>query len=192
MGGPRRVANDPLRKQRILDATLTVIAEHGVHRTTHRRIADEAGVPLGSLTYHFESLGAILEQAFELLAESMSERYRKALAGAPDRLAACDAVTDLICGDEYATSRELTILHEMYAYANHHPAVAETCRRWMARSRDSLALHFPPQACRAIDALIEGWPMHQAWEREPLDRASVRATVVAIAENVRQPAVPGR
>ncbi|WP_430782911.1 TetR/AcrR family transcriptional regulator [Actinoplanes sp. G11-F43] len=185
MGGPRRVANDPLRKQRILDATLTVIAEQGVHRTTHRRIADQAGVPLGSLTYHFESLGAILEQAFELLAASMSERYHTALTGAPDRLAACDAVTDLICGDEYATNQELTIIHEMYAYANHNPAVADACRRWMGRSRDSLAVHFTPRACRAIDALIEGWPMHQAWEREPLDRALVRATVLAIAEQVR-------
>jgi DNA-binding transcriptional regulator YbjK len=185
MGGPRRVANDPLRKQRILDAALAVVAEQGVHRTTHRRIADEAGVPLGSLTYHFESLGSILEQAFERLAESMSERYRSALTGAPDRVAACAAVTDLICGDEYATPRELTILHEMYAYANHNPAVAEACRRWLGRSRDSLARHFPPRARRAIDALIEGWPMHQAWEREPLDRELVRETIMAIAERVR-------
>ncbi|GAA1630135.1 TetR/AcrR family transcriptional regulator [Actinoplanes couchii] len=185
MGGPRRVANDPLRKQRILDATLAVIAEHGVHRTTHRRIADTAGVPLGSLTYHFESLDAILEQAFEALADSMSERYSTALTEAPDQLAACAAVTDLICGDDYVTSREVTILHEMYGYANHNPAVAEACRRWLLRSRDSLAVHFPPRACRAIDALIEGWPMHQAWEREPLERDLVHATIVAIAERIR-------
>jgi DNA-binding transcriptional regulator YbjK len=185
MGAARRVANDPLRKQRILDATLTVIAQHGVPGTTHRRIATEAGVPLGSLTYHFDGLGDIIEQAFARMAESMSERYHTALTAAPDRPAACAAVADLICGHEYATPRTLTLLHEMYAYANHNGAVAETLRQWLRRSRASLARHFSERACRAIDALIEGWPMHQAWEREPLDRELVRSTVEAVADRLR-------
>ncbi|GLY00523.1 MULTISPECIES: TetR family transcriptional regulator [Actinoplanes] len=185
MGGPRRVANDPLRKQRILDAAQAVIAEHGVHRTTHRRIAETAGVPLGSLTYHFGSLDDILEQAFLALAATMSEHYAAALSGAPDQQAACVAVTDLICGDEYATTRELTLIHEMYSYANHSEPVADACRQWMVRSRTSLSLHFPDRACRAIDALIEGWPIHRAFEREPLDRDLVLATITAVAERVR-------
>ena len=185
MGGPRRVANDPLRKERILDAALSVIAAHGVHRTTHRRIAEAAGVPLGSLTYHFDGLDAILEQAFLRLGESMSELYGIALQGAPDRAAAVDAVTDLICGGEYATSRELTLIHEMYAHANHNEAVAEIGRQWMARSRASLALHFPERACRAIDALIEGWTIHQALESKPLDRTLVHDTITAVADGVR-------
>ncbi|WP_433789404.1 TetR/AcrR family transcriptional regulator [Actinoplanes sp. CA-252034] len=185
MGGPRRVANDPLRKQRILDATLTVIAQHGVHGTTHRRIAGEAGVPLGSLTYHFGSLGDIIEQAFARMAESMSERYHAALTAAADQPAACTAVTDLICGDEYATPRELVLLHEMYAYANHNHTVAESLRQWLRRSRTSLSRHFSERACRAIDALIEGWPMHQAWECEPLDRNLVHTTITAVADRLR-------
>ncbi|WP_067500765.1 TetR/AcrR family transcriptional regulator [Actinoplanes sp. TFC3] len=182
MGGTRRVANDPLRRQRILDAALAVIAERGVHGTSHRGIAAEAGVPLGSLTYYFDSLDAIFEQAFQQLADSMSEHYRTALTQAGDVAEACLAVTDLICGDQYASARELTLLHEMYAYANHSKAVAETCAQWLGRSRASLSQHFPDRAARAIDALIEGWPMHQAWEHEPLDRELVRATITAIAQ----------
>ncbi|WP_306215357.1 TetR/AcrR family transcriptional regulator [Actinoplanes sp. RD1] len=185
MAGTRRVANDPRRKQRILDATLAVIADHGVHRTTHRRIAERAGVPLGSLTYHFASLDAILEQAFRHLGESMSERYGAALAAAPDLAAACAAVTDLICGDEYGTEREQTLIYEMYAYANHNATVAETGRQWLARSHASLQTHFSERASRAIDALIEGWSIHQAYERKLLDRALVLDTVTALAERLR-------
>jgi TetR/AcrR family transcriptional regulator, regulator of biofilm formation and stress response len=114
----------------------------------------------------------------------MGDRYRDALAAAADQAAACAAVTDLICGDEYATPRELTLLHEMYAYANHNKAVAETCRRWLGRSHASLGTHFSARAARAIDALIEGWPMHQAWAREPLDRDLVLATVTALAQSL--------
>lgn len=184
MAGPRRVANDPLRKQRILDAALVVIADHGVSRTTHRRIAGEAGVPLGSLTYHFDSLDTILEQAFQHLAESMSARYRTALAAAPDQAAACAAVTDLICGDEYGTPRELAVIYEMYSYAGHNTAVAAVAREWLARSHASLALHFPERACRAIDALIEGWPIQQAFEGRRLDRDLVHDTITAIATRI--------
>ena len=183
MGGSRRVANDPLRKQRILDAALVVIGSQGVSRTTHRRIATEAGVPLGSLTYHFDSLDAILEQAFQHLAESMSARYRKALDAAPDRAAACDAVTDLICGDEYATPGELAVIYEMYSYAGHNAVVAEVARQWLAWSHTSLALHFPERASRAIDALIEGWTIQQAFEGR-LDRELVRDTITVIASRI--------
>ncbi|MEU3270947.1 TetR family transcriptional regulator [Saccharomonospora sp. NPDC006951] len=184
MGGTRRVANDPLRKERILDAARDVIARHGVHATTHRRIAEAADVPLGSLTYHFEGLEAILEQTFARLSESMSARYRAAMEAASDRREACAAVTDLICGTEYATPDEVVLLFEMYAYANHNAAVAETARQWMFRSRESLAAHFPERTRLALDALVEGWTMHQAFVRAPLERDVVMATVTAIAERV--------
>ena len=182
MAGTRRVANDPLRKQRILDAALTVVERHGVHGTTHRRIAEAAGVPLGSLTYYFDGLPDILEQAFQALSDTMSRHYRAVLEAAPDRAAACAAVTDLICGGDYATPRALTLIYEMNAYANHHPAVAEIARTWLARSHASLALHFDERACRAMDALIEGWPMHRVMEGAPLDREMVLATITAIAD----------
>ncbi|GAB7044318.1 MULTISPECIES: TetR/AcrR family transcriptional regulator [Catenuloplanes] len=181
MAGTRRVANDPLRKQRILDAALVVIQQAGVHSTTHRRIAEAAGVPLGSLTYYFDGLPDIIEQAFRYLSDTMSGHYRAALAAAPDPAAACAAVTDLICGGDYTSPREQTLIYEMYAYANHDPAVAEIARAWVRRSHASLALHFDERACRAMDALIEGWSMHRVLEGAPLDRDMVLATITAIA-----------
>jgi DNA-binding transcriptional regulator YbjK len=60
--------NDPSRRQRIVDATLQVVAMHGVAGTTHRRIAGEAGVPLGSVTYYFETLEQLISAAFLQLA----------------------------------------------------------------------------------------------------------------------------
>ncbi len=184
MAGSRRVPNDPERAVRILDATLDVIAEHGVHATTHRRIAAQAGVPLGSLTYYFDGIDAIVEQAFARLAEAMSARYEAALKGARDQAEACDVVTEVICGGAYVSRRELVLLWELYAYANHNETVARLTRDWLRRSRASLSHHFSPAACVAIDALVEAWPMHQSFEQKPLDRGVVRATIAAIASEL--------
>jgi TetR/AcrR family transcriptional regulator, regulator of biofilm formation and stress response len=184
MAGSRRVPNDPERKARILDAALAVIAERGVHATTHRRIAAEAAVPLGSLTYYFDGIDQIFEQAFAQLAEGMSARYEAALKAARDQAEACDAVTELICGGDYVSQRELVLMWELYAYANHNEAVATTTRDWLRRSRASLARHFSPTACVAIDALVEAWPMHQSFQQSPLDRDAVRRTIAAIASEL--------
>lgn len=181
MSGTRReVPNDPGRKDRILDAALDVVAEAGVHGTTHRRIAARAGVPLGSLTYYFESLADLLAQAFARLADTMSALYRQRLSAATTPAEAEAAVVELICGPAYASEREMTLVFEMYAYANHDPATAATTRAWMLRSRESLALHFAPSVCQALDVLVEGWPMHRAFSGEALDRSLVAATVHAI------------
>jgi DNA-binding transcriptional regulator YbjK len=183
-GTRREVPNDPGRADRILDAALDVVADVGVHRTTHRRIAARAEVPLGSVTYYFDGMDDLLAQAFARLADTMSVLYRRSLADATTTAEAEAAVVDLICGPEYATSREVTLLFEMYAYANHHPAVGATMRAWLLRSRESLGLHFPEPVCRALDALVEGWPMHRAFDDSPLDRTLVAATVHAIVTGV--------
>jgi DNA-binding transcriptional regulator YbjK len=184
------VPNDPGRKERILDAALDVVAERGVPGTTHRRIAARAEVPLGSLTYYFDGMEDLLGQAFERLAEQMSACYRRALEGAATPAEAEEAVVELVCGPQYATSREMTLIFEMYAYADHHAAVAATARAWLLRSRASLARHFPEPVCRALDVLVEGWPIHRTFDAAPPDRALVAATVRAIVGGLTGP-TPG-
>lgn len=184
VGSRRGTPNDPTRQARILDATLDVVASDGVPRTTHRKIAAEAGVALGSLTYYFDGIDDILCHAFAWFAENMSHGYRRTMAEATTLDEAEAAVVELICGPDYASSRDMTLIFEMYAYANHNPNVARHTRTWVERSRESLQLHFPPRTCHALDALIEGWPMHRAFEHTPLDRTLVATTVHAIVAAV--------
>ena len=177
----RDVPNDPDRKTRILDATLEVIAEHGVYRTTHRRIAARAQVPLGSVTYHFTNLDDVLARSFARLVDHMSAQYRERMENAFSRAEAEAAVVDLICGPTYAPKEQVVLLFEMYAYAHHNGAVADLTRSWLYTSRESLAPHFSPDMAKALDVLIEGWPMHATFERTPPEREVVAAAVHAIS-----------
>ena len=51
-------------RQRLIDATLDCLAEHGYHRSSVRRIATAAGVTPGLLRYHFQSKENLLVESY--------------------------------------------------------------------------------------------------------------------------------
>src|SRR5215467_7365073 len=75
------------RRDVILDAALALSAELGTEQLTHRSVAEQAGVPLGSTTYYFASRDELVREAFrryvvralrELTALARSARPRDA------------------------------------------------------------------------------------------------------------------
>lgn len=169
--------NDPDRRVTILDAALAVITQVGVHKATHRRIAAAAEVPLGSLTYYFDSLEDLLGQAFVRLVDLKSKQFRAAMEGAATPDEATEAVVDLVCGSAYASPEDMNLIFEMYAYAHHNPVVCAAAGEWVRRSRASLALHYRDEVCAAVNVVIEGWPMHRAFLGADPDRRIVAANV---------------
>ncbi|NEE37598.1 TetR family transcriptional regulator, partial [Streptomyces sp. SID7982] len=67
---------DPERRTRIIDAALTVIAADGIAGLSHRTVAAEADVPLGSTTYHFASLDELLVAALRRCNENFVQALR--------------------------------------------------------------------------------------------------------------------
>ncbi|HST55072.1 MAG TPA: TetR family transcriptional regulator [Solirubrobacteraceae bacterium] len=61
-----RPAQDVDTRVRILRATLALIGRDGIAELSNRRIATEAGVALGSLTYHFPSQASLLRESLLL------------------------------------------------------------------------------------------------------------------------------
>ena len=179
-GGEAR-RNDPERRQRIIDATLDVVAEQGVPGTTHRRIAAKAAVPLGSVTYYFASLEELLTTAFVQLAERSSAAFAAHMAQASDADSAREAIIDIIAGSVWAEPRTLLLSYELYAFAARHPSVSTVMQGWMNNSRAALERFFDPLTARALDALVEGIGIHNSIDRDPLDREAIRTIVHRIA-----------
>lgn len=173
--------NDPGRRQRIIDATLNVIADHGVANTTHRRIAEKAGVPLGSVTYYFASLTELLTAAFLQMATQASKKFGDWIDKATDRASAREAVIDIIAESVWAEPRTLLLSYELYAFAARHPPVTAIMQGWMDSSRLALGRFFDPLTTRALDALIEGVGIHNSIDIAPLDREAIRTIVERIA-----------
>lgn len=169
--------HDPNRRQRIIEVALDVIAEHGVAATTHRKVAQAADVPLGSLTYHFTGLDDLLAAAFTQLADDTADGFEAALAGAGDPDAAREAVVELITGEMLGARRNILLTYELYALAARRPDLRRVTDTWMARSRAALARHFDPETTVMLDALIEGLSIHRALALNPMSAQTVRDAV---------------
>ena len=54
----KNTPDDPERRERIVTATIELLQDGGVVAVTARAVATRAGVPLGSVSYHFTSVRA--------------------------------------------------------------------------------------------------------------------------------------
>ena len=129
------------RREQILEAALRVIGRSGRQAVTHRAVAEEAGVPLGSTTYYFDSRDDLLRQALEHVAASEVERYAergeelrlvKSARELADRL-----VDDLV---EAATDRIAHIAeYEPWLEAGQRPELREAAQSWCDAEQRSVA-----------------------------------------------------
>jgi AcrR family transcriptional regulator len=70
---PRRSAIEAVRRAQIVDAAITVVAEEGYARASMARIAQQAGLSKGLLSYHFRNKEHLLEQALRTTFEAITE-----------------------------------------------------------------------------------------------------------------------
>jgi TetR/AcrR family transcriptional regulator, regulator of biofilm formation and stress response len=176
-----RRPNDPQRRERILQATLDTIAEHGIHAVTHRKIAHCAGVPLGSMTYYFDGMDSLLEEAFAGFTREMSRQYRDYFAKVNGPEMACEAIATLIHSSEVMTPHNMELMYQLYALMNRKPSLRIVMQDWMQTSQKTLEQWFNPVTARALDAFIEGMTLHFVTDRSPLSREEIGAMVKRIA-----------
>lgn len=169
--------HDPGRRDRIIQSCLDVIAARGVAGTSHRAVAAAAGVPLGSMTYHFTGIAELLHEAFASFTRTVIDQFNHRMGAATTVDEARQAVVDLITADLLASQRELILTQELYTLAARDPSYRALTNAWMRSSRAALEQHFDPATARLVDALIEGLTIHRALDTEPQDPALARTAI---------------
>jgi DNA-binding transcriptional regulator YbjK len=154
MARPRRY--DPERRQRIVDAALRVVGARGITGLSHRTVAAEADVPLGSTTYHFASLDELLVAALRQADEGFGRALREsgALADPEADLAAALArlMGEWIGGERTAVELE----YELYLAALRRPALRPVAAEWTHAVTEALSRRTDPVTARALVALMDG------------------------------------
>ncbi|MEU5364395.1 TetR family transcriptional regulator [Streptomyces sp. NPDC005925] len=151
---PRRY--DPERRQRIVDAAIRVVGAKGIAGLSHRSVAAEADVPLGSTTYHFATLDelmvAALRQAGEGFAEAVASRGGLT---DPDTDLAADLAALLgewLAGDPTGVELE----YELYLAALRRPALRPVAAEWSRDLTALLARRTDTVTARALVAVLYG------------------------------------
>src|ERR1700761_2841821 len=70
-------------RARIIDATITGLAERGYQATTTRRVAELAGVSPGTLAHHFPSRLDLITSTLEEIGQRLAHDLHSRLVGAP-------------------------------------------------------------------------------------------------------------
>ena len=182
---PANPRYDPGRRERIIDACLDVIAEHGVAGTSHRRVAAAARVPLGSMTYHFDGMDDLLRAAFARFSEGCAQQIERRMNGANTADEARAAVLALITDDVFSNQRDLVLTHELYTLAARRPEFRTLTSAWMRRSRTALERHLDPETAGLMDAIIEGVTIHRALEDQEKGRLDPEMAVRRVLGNER-------
>jgi AcrR family transcriptional regulator len=147
---------------KILDAAREMLLERGAGGTSTRSVAEEAGVPLSLVHYHFGGMQPLLVAVLERQDEELLERQR-ALYATPGPLAekwrtACEFL------DEDISSGYVRVLYELWAAGLADEELRAAWRANMAQWRDLLTSVFEewgerlevdlPMSPRAIATLV--------------------------------------
>jgi DNA-binding transcriptional regulator YbjK len=176
----RRRRYDPDRAERIAEAALTVVARDGVERLTHRAVAVEADVPLGSTTYHYadrdDLLLAALERAVEQERRNL-DAWAARLGEEPDLPR---ALTDLVLTAESERERAL-VGYEVYVAALRHPRLRDPSIAWTRLLPEHLKRHIDATLAEALAVAVEALVLHALIDVKPAQRDTIEAILRRVA-----------
>ncbi|HUA35114.1 MAG TPA: TetR family transcriptional regulator [Candidatus Binataceae bacterium] len=178
------------RRREILAAALRVIAAGGADAVTHRRVASEAKVPLGSLTYYFESREEMIREAFRFYIDEATEFMLEIERNIP--MATAADIVELIAEimrREFMQPEMLRAEYEMILHASRDEQVAKEFAAWerglemrLAAPLELLGAERPVAAARTILHLVRGFELEQIAHRaEELGDLRMRLTAVVNA-----------
>jgi DNA-binding transcriptional regulator YbjK len=156
------------RRHALLEAAVRVIGRGGIAAVDHRAVAAEAGVPLGSTTYYFESKDDMVAQALRHVADREAERLELAARSGlldGDGAILVERLADLVL-DTWASDRVVLLAQfELYLESGRREDLRSAAEGWDEAYRGLLTkvlrrLDAPDPTsraqllCPAIDGLL--------------------------------------
>ncbi|MCI2242872.1 TetR/AcrR family transcriptional regulator [Adlercreutzia faecimuris] len=186
---PRKRAprNPAARRQEIIDAAADLISREGTARVTNRRVAERAGVPLGSTTQYFKSIDELrraglaelsrriereYDEVFEVVAEgSRDARGSEALA---------DAISEYL-SDPVRVGADAALC----AAAVEDPEVRDITRAGFDAFLGRCAPLMDVERAKILFAFTEGAVLNSCYMGVPYDRQTIRLAVALILGDAR-------
>lgn len=142
------------RKRDLAAAALRCLQREGYAALTARKIAAEAGMSLGHISYHYASMDALLAEAYVLASEALREAGARQLSDKASPLDRLEAFLNAGFTPDFLAPAHLRMRIDLWSAALAHPAIAETERALYARYRSELEAHLAALAAPGREGAI--------------------------------------
>lgn len=155
------------RRQEIVAAAADLL-RNGEGKLTHRRVAEHAGVPLGSTTYYFASLDDLVADAFAYLAAEVETDLAETAQLIEDSDRTPAAIAGLLHG-YLSDQQQVRAEAALYAAALVRPELAHLSRLWFDGIVEVLSGLTDRDSARLMAVFLDGACMHAAINDTPLE-----------------------
>lgn len=181
-----RGAGDPNRPDRLIDAALSIMLKQGIQGLSHRAVAAEAKVPLGSTTYYFADLDALLAAAIERLIQRTRVQFAvwsktvMSVEQLPEKLG------ELIFSRLTDERDQAVLAYELYGLAMRKPKLRSLNDKWMGILLSHIENYLDEAAAIPLVAMIDGLMIQGLVSNEPPCRGRIIGAL-SIALNSKLP-----
>jgi len=124
---PSRTASPEVRRQQLIDATITSISKFGISGTTLNRVTQEAGLSLGLVNFHFKSKDALLLATVRHLADEHRDLWiSKSKRPDLDPMAKLRAIVEAQFHPRICNRRKLAVWFAFFGEARHREAYRQS------------------------------------------------------------------
>ncbi|EGS2004336.1 TetR family transcriptional regulator [Enterobacter bugandensis] len=153
----KRGFGDPERPERLVDAALAIMLVKGVQGINHRAVAAEAGVPLGSTTYYFRDLDALLIATIEHLIQRRRKEMSAWCADISTLEELIGRLAELIVTRLTRDRMETVLSYELYFLALRRPAFSFYSETSTQVLRDTIRRFADESTTQALTVLVDGF-----------------------------------
>lgn len=153
----KRGSGDPERPDRLVDAALAIMQVKGVQGVSHRAVAAEADVPLGSTTYYFRDLDALLIATIERLTQRRREEMSVWCADISTLDELIGRLAELIVTRLTRDRMETALSYELYFLALRRPAFRFYSEASTQVLRDRIRRFADESTTQALTVLVDGF-----------------------------------
>ncbi|UGS37311.1 HTH-type transcriptional regulator RcdA [Capillimicrobium parvum] len=149
------------------------MARDGIDGLTHRAVARQADVPLGSTTYHFAGKDDLLNSAVELAQSADREMLAQALERFGPHEDLAGALAQLIEHLTVHDRERLLFDYELFLAARQRPALAASARRWVDDTEALIGRFTDARTARVLIHMVEGMLAESVVLHEPMPAHSI-------------------
>ncbi|GAA2562964.1 TetR family transcriptional regulator [Streptomyces fimbriatus] len=157
-----------------------MVGRSGIAGLSHRSVAAEADVPLGSTTYHFATLDELMVAALRQTNEGFA-KVVAARGGLEDPRTDLAAELAALMGEWLAGDRTgVELEYELYLAALRRPALRPVAAEWCEGVAEHLSRRTDPVTARALVALMDGICLQVLLTGTPYDEEYAREVLARV------------